>query len=67
MTLSLPILGLDVSMEEILIPRNLLNLLFLGVIACAGCFVIWNHTYFIWLNYIRIQEGILTNSFFYFG
>ena len=36
MTISLPILGFDVSMDEILIPLNLLNLLFLGVVACAG-------------------------------
>lgn len=60
MTLSLPILGLDVSMEEILIPRNLLNLLFLGVIACAGCFVIWNHSCSI-LGSVRTNQYVYLN------
>ena len=60
MTLSLPILGFDVSIDEILIPRNLLNLLFLGVIACAGCFVIWNHSCFI-LGSVRTNQYVYLN------
>lgn len=47
-------------MEEILIPRNLLNLLFLGVIACAGCFVIWNHSCFI-LGSVRTNQYVYLN------
>ena len=60
MTISLPILGFDVSMEEILIPLNLLNLLFLGVIACAGCFVIWNHSCSI-LGSVRTNQYVYLN------
>lgn len=60
MTISLPILGFDVSMEEILIPLYLLNLLFLGVIACAGCFVIWNHSCSI-LGSVRTNQYVYLN------
>ena len=60
MTLSLLILGFDVSIDEILIARNLLNLLFLGVIACAGCFVIWNHSCSI-LGSVRTNQYVYLN------
>ena len=61
MTISLPILGFDVSMDEILIPLNLLNLLFLGVVACAGCFVIWNYSCSI-LGSVRTNQYVYLNS-----
>ncbi|MCF0106952.1 MAG: DMT family transporter [Holdemanella sp.] len=32
-----------ISMQQVLQPTILINLLFLGVIACAGCFVVWNY------------------------
>lgn len=60
MTISLPILGFDVSMDEILIPLNLLNLLFLGVVACAGCFVIWNYSCSI-LGSVRTNQYVYLN------
>ena len=60
MALSLPFLGFDVSINEILIPLNLLNLLFLGVIACAGCFVIWNYSCSI-LGSVRTNQYVYLN------
>ena len=60
MTISLPILGFDVSMDEILITLNLLNLLFLGVVACAGCFVIWNYSCSI-LGSVRTNQYVYLN------
>ena len=42
----LPILagqGFHVTAEEIFRPVNLFNLLFLGIVACALCFSMWNY------------------------
>lgn len=47
-------------MDEILIPLNLLNLLFLGVVACAGCFVIWNYSCSI-LGSVRTNQYVYLN------
>ncbi len=38
----LPFTGFSVSISDILVPLNLMNLVFLGLIASAICFVTWN-------------------------
>ena len=35
--------GFHVTAEEIFRPVNFINLLFLGVVACALCFIMWNY------------------------
>ncbi len=35
--------GFHVTAEEIFRPVNLLNLLFLGIVACSLCFIMWNY------------------------
>ncbi len=35
--------GLEIEVKDVIEPVNLLNLLFLGVGACAICFLIWNY------------------------
>lgn len=49
-------------MNDILIPVNLLNLLFLGVIACAVCFVIWNYSCSIQYVYLNPIATIIFSA-----
>lgn len=39
----IPFTDFDITGEELLMPANIGNLLFLGVGACAGCFIMWNY------------------------
>lgn len=39
----IPFLDFEVTWAELIMPENIGNLLFLGVGACAGCFIMWNY------------------------
>ena len=39
----LPVMSFHPELAELVQPVNLLNFLFLGIVACAGCFVTWNY------------------------
>lgn len=58
MLFGLPFSNFQVTPLEILQPLHLCNLLFLGVIACAGCFVVWNYS-------CSILGSVRTNQYVY--
>ncbi len=50
--------GYELHAEEILQPVNLANLLFLGIIACAVCFVSWNRA-------VDLLGAVKTSAYIY--
>ncbi len=44
MAILLPFSNFSVNFDQLFQPLYAMNLLFLGVIACAGCFVVWNYS-----------------------
>ena len=52
------IMGFDVSINEIVIPVNMLNLLFLGFGASALCFLTWNYA-------VKVLGVIKTSVYIY--
>ena len=60
MMLGLPFSGYHVTLQEILVPIHFINLLFLGVIACAGCFAVWNYS-------CSILGSVRANQYVYFS
>lgn len=39
----IPFMDFKITVSELIMPANIGNLLFLGVGACAGCFIMWNY------------------------